>query len=173
MTESWLEHELTRQLSPVRAPDLLWERIHEQRRPLRAARSLKSQALIAVAALAVIAIGLTGSRPPVDLRGLSEQELRSANAQITGDGLSLIGARTIRWKGQPVAAITYKVGGQVASMLITGNRTATHVKHDSPRVESTADTRFVSWSSGRTSYMVALAGPQTSLQAACVLCHAD
>jgi anti-sigma factor RsiW len=174
MTQPWLEQELNRQLSPVRAPDFLWERIHEQRRPLRAARSFKFQAMAAVIALAAIAVGLTGSRSPADLRALSERELRSANPRDTsGNSLSLIGARTIRWNGQPVAAITYKTGGQVATMLITGNRTGTQTKHGSPTVESTADTRFVSWTTGTASYMVAMAGPQTSLQAACVLCHAD
>ncbi len=52
MDKSWLEQELARQLKPASAPDDLWQRIHEQRRPLRVGPDRRIQWSVALAALA-------------------------------------------------------------------------------------------------------------------------
>lgn len=84
MADARLEAELARQLGAVRAPDSLWLRIHEQRRPLRVrpnpwtAWSIAAASLLLVAGLAWrlgAASILTGS-PHSALTLVARQELR-------------------------------------------------------------------------------------------------
>ena len=122
--QAWLEEELPRQLCPVRAPEALWERIHEQRRPLRVSRSLGPGAVIATIVLVILTAGFsmrfvsTPDSPQASIDIGVPQSASCANGSP-----SLLGARLIRWKGQPVV------------------------------------------------YMAELPGPQTGVQAACILCH--
>ena len=78
---AWLETELARQLCPVTAPDSLWSRIHEQRRPLRVCPHPWTAWSIAAAALLLLSAGLAwrlgATRDPsADLESLAGQELR-------------------------------------------------------------------------------------------------
>ena len=76
----WLEGELSRQLGPVSAPDSLWNRIHEQRRPLRARpnpwkiRSIAAAALLALLAGLVWRLGATRDQG-AELEALAQREL--------------------------------------------------------------------------------------------------
>jgi anti-sigma factor RsiW len=79
--DTWLRKELARQLGPVPAPESLWQRIHEQRRPLRvppvrwAVWSAATVALLALSAGVVREFAMT--RDPVpDLVRLTEREVR-------------------------------------------------------------------------------------------------
>lgn len=78
---SWLETELARQLCPVTAPESLWRRIHEQRRPLRVgphpwtAWSIAGAALLMLLAGLVWRLGAARGRAE-DLENLAALELR-------------------------------------------------------------------------------------------------
>jgi anti-sigma factor RsiW len=76
-----LEAELTRQLGAVTAPDSLWLRIHEQRRPLRVRPNPWKTWSIAGASLLVLLAGLAwrlgaSLTPHPDLALVAQQELR-------------------------------------------------------------------------------------------------
>lgn len=93
---AWLEAELSRQLGPISAPDSLWDRIHEQRRPLRACPNPWRTWSIAAAALLVLLAGLVwrlgASRVPVaDLEALAQRELKGpSNVDLrSGDPLKI------------------------------------------------------------------------------------
>lgn len=58
MANPWLEGELKRDLRPVSAPDELWARIHEQRRPLRVRPHPWRVWSIAMASLLILLAGL-------------------------------------------------------------------------------------------------------------------
>ncbi|HVW10264.1 MAG TPA: hypothetical protein VHC90_16870, partial [Bryobacteraceae bacterium] len=58
LTDRRLEAELARQLGAVRAPDSLWLRIHEQRRPLRVRPNPWKTWSIAGASLLALLAGL-------------------------------------------------------------------------------------------------------------------
>ena len=81
LPHSWLETELTGQLCPISAPDSLWSRIHEQRRPLRvrprrwAAWSVATAAVLMLSAGLVWLLGMTRD-PSADLEALAGGELR-------------------------------------------------------------------------------------------------
>ena len=82
MADTWLEGQLNRQLSPVVAPDGLWDRIHEQRRPLRVRPNRWPVWCAAVAVLLLLASAtawrLTRSAgQAADLESLASAELRS------------------------------------------------------------------------------------------------
>jgi hypothetical protein len=81
MADARLEAELARQLGPVRAPDSLWLRIHEQRRPLRVrpnpwtAWSIAGASLLVLLACLAWRLGAANG-PHSDLTVLARQELR-------------------------------------------------------------------------------------------------
>jgi hypothetical protein len=80
MPDSWLETELSRQLCPVSAPDALWQRIHEQRRPLRVRQSPWMTWSIATACLLILFAGLVWRfgvhrNPSADLETLAAREM--------------------------------------------------------------------------------------------------
>lgn len=81
LTDGRLEAELTRQLGAVTAPDSLWLRIHEQRRPLRVRPNPWKTWSIAGASLLVLLAGLAwrlgaSLTPHPDLALVARQELR-------------------------------------------------------------------------------------------------
>jgi len=86
---AWLEAELTRQLCAVSAPDSLWNRIHEQRRPLRARPNPWKTWSIAAAAVLVLLAGLVWrlgatlvfheAGPAAELEALAQRELQETS----------------------------------------------------------------------------------------------
>lgn len=74
MPDSWLEAELSRQFCPVPAPDTLWRRIHEQRRPLRVRPSPWKTFSIAMASLLLLSAGLVWRFGVTDLDTLAAKE---------------------------------------------------------------------------------------------------
>ena len=94
LSGSWLETELARQLRPVSAPDSLWYRIHEQRRPLRVRPNPWTAWSIAGAALLMLLLGLVwrlgATRDPAaDLESLAGRELRNVS-----NGAETLGIRS-------------------------------------------------------------------------------
>jgi hypothetical protein len=181
----WLEQELTRQFAPVAAPDGLWDRIHEQRRPLRSNPRLNPAWAIAAASfMALLAVFIGQQTRTAEFRSADPSEIRAWIRSHTGfdvplpdqppeggEPVSLVSARLERRRGEPVAAITYRVGNEFVDMRVApaGKPVA---RHSQPRVESTATTRTVSWDMGAESYSVTLNGA-TASNHACVLCHVD
>jgi hypothetical protein len=185
MTE-WLEQELTRQLEPVPAPEGLWNRIHEQRRPLRTTPHINAGWALAAAALLLMVVTMIGQRAfrtpefrsadPTAIRAWVKSE---AGLDVPfpnqlpdcGKPVSLVGARLFRQRGERIAAITYRIGNDFVSMLVRpGSRSG--ARHSLPRIESTATVRTISWDMGAETYTVNLTPAMASGQA-CVLCHAD
>jgi anti-sigma factor RsiW len=81
VADARLEAELARQLGAVSAPDSLWLRIHEQRRPLRVRPNPWTAWSIAAASLLVLLAGLAWRlgatlTPHPDLALVARQELR-------------------------------------------------------------------------------------------------
>lgn len=81
MADARLEGELARQLGAVSAPDSLWLRIHEQRRPLRVRPNPWAAWSIAGASMLVLLAGLAWRlgatlNPHPDLALVARQELR-------------------------------------------------------------------------------------------------
>jgi anti-sigma factor RsiW len=143
----WLEMELARQLSPVAAPESLWDRIQE--RPVqRRADGFRWELWPVAAALLLMASGgviwQAGARDPLaDMEKLAAQETRQfhgldirsedpaeirtwlkANANIDialpGSGaVRLLGARLIPRRGAPVAVVAYRVGDNDATLLVS------------------------------------------------------
>ena len=108
MTE--FEEELTRQLCPVRAPDALWERIHEQRRPLRVSRTLGPGTLLGTIALVIVTAGFAMRFVPAPARSQANIEIGIANilqsTSCASGSPSLLNARLIRWNGRPFVSQT-------------------------------------------------------------------
>jgi hypothetical protein len=98
-----LEQELARQLCPVRAPDDLWDRIHEQRRPLRVSRrALGPGAQLAAMALVILTTGFAMRFAPAPARPQAYIDIDIPQlTSCTTAGPSLLSARLISWKGQP------------------------------------------------------------------------
>jgi hypothetical protein len=89
----------------------------------------------------------------------------------------LLGARLIRFRGLPVAAIDYVAGDQTATLLVAGRDVAWAGDARSPRhvlspEESTGGVRIVSWNSRNQSYAIAFSSARNS-HGACLLCHAN
>lgn len=89
----------------------------------------------------------------------------------------LLGARLVRLRGLPVAAIDYRVGDMVATLLVSGRSAgqsgeASASKHFFSRIESPAGVRIVSWNMRNQTYAIAFSGAGSS-GGACLLCHAN
>jgi len=182
----WIDQELTRQLAPVPAPEGLWNRIHEQRRPLRVTRRFNKTWAIAGVALFLLLAGSAGQRSlrvgeihcadPAEVRAWIRNQVGfdvplPDQPPAGGEPVSLISARFDRRRGEPAAAITYRVGNDVVDMRVGPARQPSG-RHSQPRIESTATTRTVSWEMGDESYAVTLTAAAAS-DHACVLCHTD
>lgn len=187
----WLETELARQLCPVAAPDALWSRIHEQRRPLRVRSERRLMWPVAALALLIIAagifwrLGVTGE-PPEEISSSDAQQIRTwvkAKSDIDirlPDGatagnrsVQLLGARIVRLREYSVAVVNYRVGGQSAAMLVSGRHGGSEERnpdHTLARLNIAGDTALYSWSLGADDYTLAFSGVQEP-RAACLLCH--
>jgi len=143
----WLEMELARQLSPVAAPESLWDRIHvDHVQPVpRRADGFRWELWPVAAALLLLASGgvIWQADPLADMEKLAAQKLHEfhgldirsedpaeirtwlkANADIDialpGSGaVRLLGARLIPRRGAPVAAVAYRVGDNDATLPVS------------------------------------------------------
>jgi len=188
---SWLEAELARQFCPVSAPDALWNRIHEQRRPLRVRPERRPMAMGSVAAIALLIVaagmfwrmGVTRD-PSEEITSDDPRQIRSwvkakSNIDIPLPDQPtlgrLLGARIIRLQQYSVAVVNYRVGSESATLLVT-DRPATGESrspgHTSPRIKITGDTALYSWSLGPDDYTIAFSGVKEP-RAACLLCHVN
>ena len=209
----WLEQELARELCPVAAPDALWDRIHEQRRPLRVMPNPLRTWSIAAAALLMLLAGLVwrlgATRDPAaDLEAMAARELRGMNGSrnvdlrsgdpaeirswvqarlgidvrlaslpLRGDAeVRLLGARLLRSRQFAAAAIDYRVGDDLAVLVVTERhatiRQIVWSAHTPLRYSTTGNIALYSWSLGAADYAIAF-GSARQPRRGCLLCHAD
>jgi len=88
----------------------------------------------------------------------------------------LTGARLIRLRGLPVAAIDFRVGDEAATLFVSGKRAGLignteASRHLLSRTKSAGEARFVSWNMRNETYTIAIPGAN-NLHGACLLCHA-
>jgi hypothetical protein len=183
----WLKAELARQFSPVSAPDALWNRIHEQRRPLRVRTQRNLMWSVAALALLIIATGIfwrlgVTRDPSEEITSSDAQEIRSwvkakSNIDIPLPDrptlVRLVGARIIRMQRYSVAVVNYRVGSESATMLVTDHHATGEIRnpgHASPRISNTGGIALYSWSLGPDDYTIAFTGAKEP-RAACLLCH--
>jgi hypothetical protein len=179
----WLEAELARQFSSVSAPDALWNRIHEQRRPLRVRPQRHLMWSAAALALLIVAVGMFW-RPSEEISSTDAQQIRSwvkakSNIDIPLPDrprlVRLVGARIIRLQQYSVAIINYRVGSESATMSVTDRHaTGEHRNpgHTAPRISNTGGMALYSWNSGPDDYTIAFTGAKEP-RAACLLCHVN
>jgi hypothetical protein len=87
----------------------------------------------------------------------------------------LIGARLIRFRGSRVAAIDYRVGDRVATLLVSGKRprlgwTTEPSQHLFSQIRMQGGGRALSWDMGNEVYTIAFAGAR-EFHGACLICH--
>jgi hypothetical protein len=148
-SSSWLERELARQLAPVAAPETLWDRIHEPRRPVPRAMAIGWVAWPATVVVLIACAGvywkMNHAREPLaelppasrdfDFRSSDFGAIRKwvkaeSNIDIDlpdGSATSaapvlLLGVRLIRFRGSPAAAIDYHVGEGAATLVVSGKQ---------------------------------------------------
>jgi hypothetical protein len=199
MADLWLERELARQLAPVAAPESLWDRINEQQRIPRRRVSFDRAFWPVAAAMVLLAFAgvlrnLTVDRdPPIAAGGSGNFDFRSNNfddirawakteanididlpsGQLAPDrsDVQLLGARLIRQRGLPVAAIDYRVGGEAATLFVSGKRGGlSGTTEAAGHLFSRINARLVSWNVGNQTYTIAFSGAK-SPHGACLLCH--
>ncbi len=146
---SWLERELAGQLAAVRAPENLWERIHEPRPSLPRGFPIAWVAWPAtVVVLIACAVGywkMNHAREPLaelppasrdfdfrsnDFGAIRKWVKAESNIDIDlpdGSATSaapvlLLGVRLIRFRGSPAAAIDYHVGEGAATLVVSGKQ---------------------------------------------------
>ena len=189
MPDTWLEAQLSRQLAPVSAPDALWNRIHEQRRPLRVRPQRHLMWSAAVLALLIVAAGMfwrlgVTRDPQEEISSSDAQQIRSwvkakSNIDIPFPDQPtlgrLVGARIIRLQQYSVAVINYRVGTESAMMLVTDRHATDEIRnpgHTAPRISNTGSMTLYSWSLGPDDYTIAFTGAKEP-RAACLLCHVN
>jgi len=142
---SWLEAELARQLAPVSAPDSLWSRIHEQRRPLRVRPNPWTAWSLAGAALLMLLLGLVWRLgavrdPSQDLEALAGRELRNV-----ANGSEALGIRS----SDPA-----EIQRWMKAKLAVDLRLADHPGNPAVRLLGARVLRFDRFSAGLISYRV-------------------
>jgi hypothetical protein len=132
---------------------------------------------------------LTSGFGRLDLRSDSFEETRAWVKSHAGldieippepadrDAVRLLGARLLRFRGLPLAAIDYLAGDQTATLLVAGpdaawTADARSSRHVLSPGEFTNAVRIVSWNSRNQSYVIAFSGARNS-HGACLLCHAN
>ena len=199
----WLETELSRQLGPVSAPESLWDRIEAQqgRPPVRSAH-WPLWPIAAVVMLTVAGSVFWRAAAPT-MQDLALRELRGSDAldfhsddpveirnwvkakadidialPATRPGVGairLLGARLVEYQGEPVAAVSYRVGNGSAMLLVSRRQPAdggdvANRAHRFAPIRAGNGARLFAWNMRRQEYMIAcsdMADPQV----ACLLCH--
>lgn len=207
----WLERELTRQLAPVAAPESLWYRLQDERRPASRSDSFRWTVWPAVALVTLILCAIAFRQMSIlgserltaqDLAELARTsrdfDFRSedfgaiqawvkAEANIDVDlpegpaaaqsaQIRLLGVRLMRLRGIPVAAIDYRVGREVATLLVSARHSGLGATNGTGRhmfsTIKTTGTRLVSWNMRDENYAIAFTGTG-NMHEACMLCHAN
>ncbi|MGO9258072.1 MAG: hypothetical protein ACLQU1_17425 [Bryobacteraceae bacterium] len=192
----WLELELAHRLTPVEAPEGLWERVESgrpargvHRAPPRAVWTVWPVAAMAALALAAGALWLADVREPVlDIRQLAASEwwqsaplelhtndpgeIRRWLRQHTGLDVPLPAATAVRLEG---ARVVRRGAQRVAAVVF-------HVKQDTVTLlVARADAgsplpphggRMAAWQARDQVYALASSHPER-VEAACLLCHAS
>lgn len=190
------ESELSRHLGPVPAPDELWDRVHNTRavkwRPNRgmtwqwAAAALATIAIVAGVAIwqhreisgeerAVRALGRTPDQ--LQFRSADLAELRTWVKSDTGmdlplpvrtsSSVQLIGAYVNRKGSTPTAEISYRVGRQDATLVVSKIPMEGDGRHAFIKSGSYHGTNFQSWTMRGQMYTIASADAKVG----CLLCH--
>jgi hypothetical protein len=178
----WMDLELADQLSPVSAPDALWDRIQAGRpTPVKAPiRWPIAAAITLITAAATLWLLEMRGEQPLNLQELAAQELHDtrpldfrtsdpvevgrwmqAKAALSpglpaNTPVRILGARIIRRAGQQIGAIRYEAAGAPAVLLIAqaGGADSAH--------------GHLTWRTRGQSFALACDGPS---EAACNLCH--
>src|SRR5262249_47548713 len=92
-----------------------------------------------------------------------------------GRAVRLLGARVLRRRGVPVAAVAYQVGQGDATLLVSraqpaGSGNTAAPKHPLAKVGFSAGARAFSWSMRQQTYALATS-VVSDPQIACLLCH--
>jgi hypothetical protein len=178
-------------MAQVKAPDGLWKRIEDERRARRAQPRTGWILWPAVAAMLLLASGdllweLGKSRGEV-IR-FSDREvasLQSKNpAEITAwvkskadmdvdlscchaENVQLFGVRLLRVKDELVAAISYRMQGKPATLMVS--RRGVAIRRTEP---SAPEGRLVSWNSRDRSFSIAWQHAN-DVEGSCLRCHED
>jgi hypothetical protein len=204
MADLWLERELTRQLASVSAPESLWDCINRQQRPRRCVSFDRAFWPVAVAMVLLAFAGVVralsvdhdtakltehsgnfdfSSGNFADIRAWAKAkanidiELPSGNLASDSRDVRLLGARVIRLRGLPVAAIDYRVGDEAATLFVSGKRgglsgTTEASGHLFSRTRLAGDARLFSWNMRNQTYTIAFSGAKNPHRA-CLLCHTN
>jgi len=194
----WLELELGRSLSPVKAPQGLWERVERGRRTPAPRRTRNWWAMLPVAAATALALALsvgagavwlaTLRGAPLDLRQLAAEEGRSpARLELysqdprqirlwlrdhAGLDVPLAWAPAVRLEG----ARTLRRGGRRIGAVVyrIGDDEATLLvaRADPGCALPAHGSGGAAWRAQDQVYALACSNPARS-QAACLLCHAN
>ncbi len=194
------ESELRRHLGPVPAPDELWERVHNTRVvKLRPNRGMTWQWAAAALATVAIVAGVTiwqhreisgEERAVRALRRTPEQlQFHSADAAElrawvkTGTGMDLpmpahtassvqlVGAYVNRKGSTPTAEISYRVGGQDATLVVSKIPMEGDGRHAFIKSGSYHGANFTSWTMRGQMYTIASVGASANARVGCLLCH--
>jgi hypothetical protein len=183
----WLDLELSHHLSATAAPDQLWERIVTTPPPRPKPRWPAAAAIIATVVVAAGTLWMVakGQEPAIDLHLLAAQQLgvqgpldiqssnpveiaawarREAGVEVNlspGGSVALAGARIVRQRGECAAAISYRVDGREAALLVARASVPSGGAHGG-----------MAWQSGRQSYALASADASHA-DAACRICHSS
>lgn len=208
----WLERELARQLGPVCAPESLWYRIQDARRPAARSDSFRWIAWPAIALLTLIVCIIAFRQMSIlgterltaqDLAELAQaskdfdfrsDDLRAIRAWVKAEAnvdidlpegpvaaesarIRLLGVRLMRMRGIPVAAIDYRVGGEMATLLVSARHPDAGPsngvgRHVFSTTRTAANARLVSWNMRDQNYAIAFPAAG-SLHEACMLCHVN
>jgi hypothetical protein len=133
----WLEAELARQLGPVRAPESLWTAVQSgaRHREPRIRMSLVLWPVVALMLLVAsgdLAWQVGKSRQSLSCRSSDPSEVRAWVKAHSGidvelscgrsENARLVGASVTRKPGAVMAAISYKVGSDDATVLVSDKR---------------------------------------------------